>query len=345
VVSLSLAEVLRLADAGNAQIAQARARVDASIAADEVAGHSHLPNVLRKEAYRRTVAEAKVWQQRVELARVRSEVLQDAGNTYVDWLTALRGEAVAKELETYDEKLLTKARALAKDEKGARALLEGVETSLTGHKQARARLHQQAEGAAAKLAYLLNKGGKVPLDSEIMEPVDLVEVSVPVETLILQAQQNGPGVQELRALEGVIATALADARCLHIACNLTGWCSICGRIQEAEARLREVHLAGEELSGKLEAGIREGRSAVLSGRDQIALGAEQIRHAVEGYRLSDLRLTDSISSQNLNAVQQSIRGLEASHLAYIQAVSAYNKAEVRLAILLGQGGSGTHSAP
>jgi hypothetical protein len=42
---------------------------------------------------------------------------------------------------------------------------------------------------------------------------------------------------------------------------------------------------------------------------------------------------------------QSIRGLEASHFAFLQAVSAYDKAQVRLLLLLGQEGGSHHPAP
>ena len=60
-----------------------------------------------------------------------------------------------------------------------------------------------------------------------------------------------------------------------------------------------------------------------------------MRHAAESYRLGNLHLEDMLTSATLNDVLQSIRGLEASHFAYLQAVAAYDKAEVRLVVLLG----------
>jgi outer membrane protein TolC len=340
--------VLRQADERNAQIAQARARVDASAAAETVATHSHLPNCLRPENYRRTTAEAKLWQQRADLARVRSEVLQDAGNTYVDWLTALRGEAVAHALEEKDQEMLTKARALAKEGGGARALVEGIETSLTGRRQAAARLHQQAEAAAAKLAYLIHQSGEVAISGDILEPADPVDAAPAVEVLIARALENGPGVQELAALEAVLQKALADARLAQRLCSATGCASICGRLQEGEARLREVQLARQDLAGKLELGVREARSAIHSGREQITLGVDQIAHAVKGYNQSRANQREAEERElprAIDAVLQSIRGLQAAHGGYIQAVSAYNKAQVRLAVLLGVAGAGAKPAP
>jgi outer membrane protein TolC len=342
--AFSINEVLRLADERNARIAQARSAVDARAAAEMVAEHSHIPNLLRTEPYHRETAEAKLWQQRAELARVRSEVLQEAGNTFVDWLTALRGEALTRELEKKDQELLTKAQKLAKDEKAANVLVESIQTMLTGRRLAIARLHQQAEGAAAKLAYLINQGGSIPLSAEILEPVDLVDVSATPEVLVRQAQDTGPGVAELRGLEAAIQKALAEAKGADLVCKVTHCCSICARLQEAEARLREAQQAEDDLAGKLEAAVREARAAILSGREQITLGSEQIRHASESYRLARLRLDDQISNQTLTDVVQSIRGLEAGHLGHVQAVNAYNKAEVRLLVLLGQAGVSAGSA-
>jgi hypothetical protein len=347
-VTLTLAGVLRLADERNAQIAQAGARVDASVAAEVVATHSCMPNFLRPENYRRTTAEAKLWQQRAELAKVRSEVLQDTGNTYVDWLTALRGEAVARALEDKEQEMLRKSKALAKETGAARAQVEGIETSQAARHQAIARLHQLAEAAAAKLAYLIHKSGEVTLSGEILEPVDLADASPAVEVLIAQAQENGPGVRELAALEAVLAKALSDARLAQKICNATGCGSICGRLQEGEARLREVQAAREDLAGKLELGVREARAAIHSGREQITLGVEQLKHASEAYKQNKRIQQDAEENQMLpaiNGVLLSIRGLEASHSGYIQAVSAYNKAQVRLAVLLGVAGNCPNPAP
>jgi hypothetical protein len=347
-VALSLAGVLRLADERNAQIAQARARVDASMAAEAVATHSHLPNCLRPENYRRTTAEAKLWQQRADLARVRSEVLQDAGNTYVDWLTALRSEAVGHALEEKELEMLKKARALAKEGGSAKALVEGIETSLTGRRQVIARLHQQGEAAAAKLAYLTHQSGEVTVSSDILEPVDLVDAASSVDVLIAQAMENGPGVRELAALEAVLQKALADARMAQRLCNATGCGSICGRLQEGQARLHEVQLAREDLAGKLEMGVREARSAIHSGREQVTLGSEQIDHAAKSYKQNKANREEAEEKdmpQAINAVLLSIRGLEMAHAGYIQSVSSYNKAQVRLAVLLGAAAAGPKTAP
>ena len=54
----------------------------------------------------------------------------------------------------------------------ANVLVESVQTEVTGRRQALARLHQQGDAAAAKLAYLLG----LPCDT-VPVPVDLVMIA------------------------------------------------------------------------------------------------------------------------------------------------------------------------
>src|SRR5690606_19794765 len=74
----------------------------------------------------------------------------------------------------------------------------------------------------------------------------------------------------------------------------------------AQSKLRQVHLQMEDLRGKLAAGVREAHQAILSGRAQISRGSEQIRHAAEAYRLSDLRLQENVPGSSMTEVLQSI---------------------------------------
>ena len=79
----------------------------------------------------------------------------------------------------------------------------------------------------------------------------------------------------------------------------------------------------------------EAHGAILSGRGQVADAAETIRHAAETYRLSDLRLTQNAPGASMNDVLQSIHGLELAHFTHATTVAAYDKAELRLLLLLG----------
>ncbi len=321
--------VLMLADQKNAQIARARVSVAEAETAQAVAESSCLPDRLRQEAFRRSYAEAHTWQQRLELSKVRSEVLQDAGSTYVDWLAAVRGEAITLELQNYEQKLLKRAQALAKDEKSAQSLVESLDSMIAGRQQAAARLHQQADAAAEKLAYLLNSSHGVPVPvSAVLGPVDLADATQPAEALVGQSLTNGPGVQELLGLQAAVDRAVDRTRPLQIACNLTGSCKYCGRVKYVELKAEEVRVAREDQAGKLRLGVLEARSAILRCSDQV-------RHAAEAYRLSNIRLDDMLTMATLGDVMQSIRLLKAAHFGYLQAVAAYDKAEVRLLVLLG----------
>ncbi len=341
-----LEAVLRLADEKNAQIARARVSVEERQTAEAVAEHSCLPDHLREEIFRRRSAEAHVWEQKVELARVRSEVLQDAGSTYVDWLTARRSEAIVFELEDYEQKLVERARALAKDEKSAQSLVESLEMTLAARKQAVTRLRQQAEAAAAKLAYLLSASDHPPVPGDaVLVPVDLADATRPAEALVQQSLDSGPGVRELAGLQAALEKVIENAHFLQKACHRTGCIVFCGRLKVAQDKVEEARLARDDQAGKLRAGVIEARSAILGGREQIALASDQVRHAAEAYRLANVRLADTLSSTNLGDVQQTIRGLEASHFAYLQAVAAYDKAEVRLLVLLGWMNECRHAAP
>jgi outer membrane protein TolC len=333
VVSLEL--VLQLAQEQNASIGQARARVAEAEAAAAVADSSCVPNILRNEANRRTTTEAKVWQQRAELARTTHEVLQEAGSTYYDWLTARRGEAVARGLLAKEEKLLGRARALAKDEQAANVLVENIETVLAGRRQSIRKLHYQATAAAVKLAYLLNLGAVtlVPADADLVV-IDLAPADQPVEALVEQVRSSGPGIVELTNLEAVIEKGIADARCMQKACDLTGRTAFCGRLDVARNRLDQVRLARIDLAGKLEAGVREAYAAIHDGLEEISMTRDQVRHAMEGNRLANVRLDDMVSSATISDVLQSIRGLESAHYGYLQAVSGHDKAQVRLHVVL-----------
>lgn len=340
-VVLTLDDVFRLADTRNARIAQARAAVEEAEANACVASHSCTPDFLRHEPQKRATTEAKLWQQRAELARVRSEVLQEAGSAYYDWLTALRGMTVAIELQGQEEKMLPYAQGLAKTDKPAIVLVESIRTRLSGRALAISRLRQQADAAAAKLAYLIGACATDLVAGEAeLRPVDLADATQPVEALVAQARSSGPGVPEMMQLERVIEQAIADARCLQRGCNLTGSCKLCGRLHAAQAKLEQARAAREDLQGRHEAGVREARSAILLGREQIVQANDQLRHARSAYNEANRYLPDPITDVKINNVLQATSGMDSAQSSYLQAVNSYNKAQVRLLILLGQGPGG-----
>ena len=65
---------------------------------------------IKEATFQRIDAERKRWQQQGELSKVNDEQLLEAANTYIDLLTAQRGEAVSKELEKYQRDALKRRK-------------------------------------------------------------------------------------------------------------------------------------------------------------------------------------------------------------------------------------------
>ncbi len=338
---LSLDTVLRLTCERNARILLARERVNEQQAAYDAAVNSCMPELLRKDTFKRAPAEAELWRRRAELQKAQNEALQDAANTYFDWLTAQRGEAISRDLEKNFDKLLKRAQKLVDSgEKPAQVIVEAVQTGLDGLRQSIIHTHQQADAAAAKLNYLMGNGDGPLVPSQTLGPVDFVDASAPVAALVRQAQDNGPGVRELLGLAAAIQQGINDAHCAQRICNRTGAALVCGRLRMAQSELQQAQIALVDLQGKLRAGVEEAVTAIHSGREQITLASTAIQHAAETYRITDLRLesegaVDSMRNNTYNAVLNSIRQLSQAHTNYLTAVNAYNKAEARLLLLIG----------
>jgi outer membrane protein TolC len=408
---VSLDAVFRLGEERNAKIALAREKLNESLIENQLAAKAWLPKVtagvgyyrheggiqnedgtltrssfgtlypgvdlhtefdVREATFHRIDAERKHWQQKGELTQVCNETLLDAASTYIDLLTARRGEAVTQELEKHLHEALRRAEATEKD--GGKVLVEAIEAELSGASQVEVRLHQQGDAASAKLAYLLGLDSEallVPVD-ETLAPIDLVDVTPATAILVAQALAEGPGIQELQGLLAAIDCGTAEASgpkrflpaldlCVSEGAfgagpnstldfsnrfdvgvqarwNLTQLFKAKEEKRLAESHRRQVELSYDDLRGKLTLGVREAREAILSGRDQIGKAAEQIRRASESYRLSDLRLKQNAPGNSLPEVLQSLRGLEQAHFNYITSVTAYNKAQVRLLLLLGPSG-------
>jgi outer membrane protein TolC len=417
---IGLDTVLRLAEEQNGQIALAREKVQEAYADQDLATKSAwLPAVnvgtayyrheggiqnedgtlthsstgamlagmdlyarldLREAIFAGVNAERKVWQQKGELSRVTSETLLEAATTYIDLLAARTAEAVVRKTQKDSEEMLEQARSLAKAEPGTRFLVEGFEAEVFGLRQTAAKLHQQGDAAALKLAYLLGIGPGVelvPVDTKLI-PIQLVDPGQPTEQLVGRALTDGPGVRELeqllavinaarekaqgpgrfmptlemRALEGLFGAGPGarmdfDNRLdlgLQARWNLTDLFTANEQKRVAESRIAQLHLTYQDVRAKLTAGVREAQDASLSGREEIRLAHEAVRHANEGYKLSDKRLKDNVPGSTTAEVMGYIRGLQSAYLNYVSVVSAYDKAQLRLLVLTGAAGSGHEPA-
>ena len=339
--AVNLDIVMRQTFERNAEILTARERVNESQIALDAALQSCMPEMFRKDTFKTPVAEAAVWRRRAELRKVETDNLQDAANTYFDWLTALRGQDVSRDLLQKEEKLLRRARKMVEsDVKPVQVVVEAIETSVNGRQQYILHTQQQSGAVAAKLAYLMGMNGGILTPTETLEPINRVDTSVAVEVLVRQAQENGPGVRELQGLIASIQQSIAEAQRAQRCCCRTGAPLICGRLQMAQSQLQQAQFSLMNTQLKLRAGVEEAFSAVVSGREQIAKASTAIDHAKETYRIMDLRETeespqDRVRNRTYDGVLNSIRQLSQAYSNYLTAVSDYNKAQMRLLILLG----------
>ncbi len=258
---------------------------------------------------------------------------------------------------------------------GGKVLVESVQAELSGSAQARSKLHQQGDAASAKLAYLLGLDPQCPLVpvDETLAPIDLVDANPPAEALVAQALANGPGIRELQGLMRVIDCGMAELSgpkrylpkfglCVtegafgagpgstldfsnrldlgvQARWNLTDLFKVGDAKRIAESQRRQVEYTYEDVRGKLTLGVRESRDEILSGREQITQASEQIRRASEAYRLSKGRVEQNVPGSSPAEVSLALRGLAQAHGNYISTVNAYNKAQIRLLLLLGTPGT------
>jgi outer membrane protein TolC len=325
---------------------------------------------IKEATFKRVDACRKLWQQRGEVAKVTNETLLDAADTYIDLLAARRGETVGHEIDRYADDLLKRTEKLNTDG-SLKFVVEGLKAEAAGRAQALRKLHQQGDAAAMKVAYLLglpHDAQLVPVD-RTFAPIDLVDASPLEEALVRQAMTSGPGVRELEGLLDTIERGMAELQgpkkfmpTLRLSAdegafgagpgsnltwdnrfdlgiqarwNLTEFLSAREQQRLARSKLSQVHLSYDDLKAKLALGVGEARSAILAGQQEVVSGGEMVRHASEMYRLSNLRLTENAPGGSTGEVLQAIRGLEQAHAIYLQAIREYNKAQIRLTLLLG----------
>jgi outer membrane protein TolC len=252
---------------------------------------------------------------------------------------------------------------------------EAIEAESRGHHQALVKLREQGDAAAVKLANLLGLDPNVklmPIDDRLAA-FALADTTASVEDQVSRALSNGPGVRELESLLAVVQDSIEKAKgpgmllpifevrmaeggfgagpgdsmlwanrwdlCAQMRWNLTDLCKARDRQHVAESKLQQLYLTHQDLRNKLTAGVHEARSAITSGEEQIRLVAQQIGFANRAYQLSDERMNNPPleKSERTTEVQvlQALRALELSHLRYLESVSAYDKAQLRLLVLTG----------
>jgi outer membrane protein TolC len=408
---INLDTVLRLAEDRNGQIAIARERLREACAVKDLAKMSWLPDLwfgasyyrheggianedgtllrssfgsmfggvelrgrldVRDAVFQKISAERRVWQQRGEVTRLTTETMLDAANTYIDLLTAVHGEAIAKDLETSLQDLLKRAEILAKSEPGALVEVARIRTELGAQQQVRRKLREGANSASAKLVYLLGvdpSAELVPMDRQLVA-FQLIDMKIPVTDLVAHAQAVGPGIAEMEGVMGLIQDSIDKSRGLgrympvlglsvaeggfgtgpgdrmnwdnrldllvSARWNLTDLLTRRERQRISASKVQQAHLTYHDLLAKLAFGVREAHGTAQSSRDQMDLGEAQIKSAKDAYDRSLYRLTNKIKGYSLSEVLLAIRSQAGAYLGYISAIREYDKAQVRLLILLGQ---------
>ena len=411
-VPITLDAVFRLAEQHNPRIALAREKLNESLLSQAQTSRLWLPNVyagaayfrheggiqdfngrlvhssfgavspgftvqgeldLREATFQQIDAQRRVFQEKVSRCQVNNEVLLDAALTYVDLLTARRGERIARDIETYEQKLLDRAEKIAKTERGASGFVASVKATIDGRHQLLSQLRQQGKAASAKLVYLLGLPPQtvlIPVDP-VLGPIELVDTSPGPDRLIAQALAQGPCIQELQGILGIIQLGLEKANSIHnllpalqlsayegafgagpggnlawdnrldvtlgFRWNLTQLCQSDFTRTTARSKQVQAILSYEDLRGKLAAGVLESTESIQEGRVQIGLSTSQIRNANESYRFIDSRLEEGLQGTSPTEVVLSIRSLEQAHFNHLTSISAHNKAQIRLLLLLGGG--------
>ncbi len=277
------------------------------------------------------------------------------------------------ELERLQTGILKVSESIYKTDKQAEILVETMQAEMSNRRQGLDQVRQQAAGAAANLAYLLGLGPNakpVPMD-KLLAPIDLVDIGSSADELVARALANGPGVHELESLLATVHRGIDQSQgitrllpVVHLGvvegafgAGVGGSLSFDNRLDigltarwsltdlmnrdnkraKVDSQRQQVELTLEDLRGGLAAKVREARETIVHGRDQIANLTEQIKHASNVYRLSKRRF-DEDRRQYFSEILQSIRLLEQAHLQYLKAINDYNKAQVRLMVLLGTTG-------
>jgi outer membrane protein TolC len=102
-----------------------------------------------------------------------------------------------------------------------------------------------------------------------------------------------------------------------------------------QAKTEQAHLAYQDLRGKLTAGVQEARETVVSGKEQIRLAEEQIQEARLVHELSEKRIQNFVPGSSYGEVLLSLQSIVFAQGSYVASVRDYDKAQLRLLMLLG----------
>jgi outer membrane protein TolC len=328
---------------------------------------------LRDYAFQQVNARRQLWQQKGELSKITNETLLEAANTYIDLLTARTGAAITDDLEKNIRELYDRAVQVSKTEPSLAIEVSRLRTVLDSLKQNSQGLHIQAAAASAKLIYLLGVDPctELVLIDRRLTMLNLADATLPTCSLVAQVLAHGPGIQEMEGLLALIQESIAKSQGpsqylpifevrmaegvfgagpgdssdwdnrwdlgLQVRWNLTEYITAHDRSRVAQSKAQQAHLAYQELRAKLTAGVQEAQSSILNGQELLRLGTAHIDSACQLYQLSVRRLKDlpGMEPRLYSEALQSLDALGRAKMNYLTALSNYDKAQIRLTVLLG----------
>ena len=327
----------------------------------------------RDGQFRRLESERQVHQRRGDLTQVASDKLLDAATTYIDLLAARTAEVASWQMEKRLEVLLDQATKLAEVDPGVRIEAIRVESELGAQRLFVRKFREGTRSAASKVLYLIGSDptGEVAILDRQLTQIGLVDIQQPLHAMIEQSQRNGPGVQELQKLLTVIESTRAKVGGpgrflpsleivaaeggfgagpgtnlnwanrfdlgMNFRWNLTDLCNANHHQRLAESKVEQARLGYQDLRAKLTLGVQEAYEVMHSSLEQMEIASKQIQHAEETLRLSEERLKMNIKGRSPGEVLLAHRALFGARMSYLNALRDYDKAQVRLFVLLGAG--------
>ena len=325
---------------------------------------------LRDQAVKRIEAERNAVMRRGDLSKLSSEELLSAASVYVDTLAARTGAAVARDTEHRLAEILVQARKLAAVDPGVGIEAVRAETEIEAHKVLARKLSEQFESAKMKLLYSL--GMPVTTEVALLDEITLfklVDERQSADVLVDRALRDGPGIAELSQLLGLLDRLRSEADCakmwiptmevvvgegafgagpgsrldwdnrldagVHLRWSLNDFVNSRDQLRILDNQRQQAHLTYQDLRARLEFGVRQALEEMRSSLDQTNLATKHIQCAEESYRLSDQRLRENIRGRSPSEVLLAARSLFAARMSYLQALRDYDKAQLRLFVLLG----------
>jgi outer membrane protein TolC len=333
-LAINLDTVFRLTNEQNVNIAVARAKVQQASVEEEMKVNGILHRMdCGMSYYKKIEAEAKLLEAKAHLRKVASETLIEAGSTYIDLVASLHGQAIAESMQKDMQELLTRAQKMAAVEPGFRVEAVRIQAQLKARERVAVELRESAARASAKLAYLMGVGMSTtlePADTKLIV-MDLVDVTPGTAELVAKALANGPGVREAQGLVALADSAVQKSQGRNMMNLLTHGAFS----RDLEAKSTVAHLSYQDLQGKLTAGVRESREAIVEGKEQAKIGEDESAEARRGYQLSKERLENNVPGVIPSEGLLSLQALAQAQTNHVQALRSLDKAEVRLVVYLG----------